>query len=419
LAMAVIGSYCALHVFNSFRVGYMNPFFDIAYFARIAQMPIFAVCFIYFIRDESMKKQVIKGVMCAALIAVTTLVISVISGTYMPTYVGENIGISGWVIDDNRCANSIILVAMSVFAIYVVSQIKNKFLSVAVPTIIFVILLANGTTACYMGLLVIFTGYVAYMVFIRLICGTKIKSILLAALVVLSVASIAVYPYTPRAEISARETEAAKNRQNELELLLAEHGYDISGMSFEEKFNNPGIKAIFEEYYYRMMGYVIPDMFEQFGMDAVLRKYNMTTNGDTLIDIRQMKITYASLIWDECDFLTKLVGFEVSRDCGITGSNDMENDWHALFYYSGYLGFALYIGFVLYFVIIVIKRLIKEFKGSLTMFNCCLLIAFLLMLGLAHFSGAVLRRPNVSIYLSLVMALIYYQTRILPVETKK
>ena len=32
-------------------------------------------------------------------------------------------------------------------------------------------------------------------------------------------------------------------------------------------------------------------------------------------------------------------------------------------------------------------------------------------LGLAQFSGAILRRPNVNIYLALVLALIAYQTR--------
>ena len=43
-----------------------------------------------------------------------------------------------------------------------------------------------------------------------------------------------------------------------------------------------------------------------------------------------------------------------------------------------------------------------------------LLLCLMLQLGLAQFSGALLRRPNVSIYLSLVLGLIYYQTVRLP-----
>ena len=40
-------------------------------------------------------------------------------------------------------------------------------------------------------------------------------------------------------------------------------------------------------------------------------------------------------------------------------------------------------------------------------------MAAVLVLGLAHFSGATLRRPNVSIWLSLILALIYYVTEVL------
>lgn len=36
-------------------------------------------------------------------------------------------------------------------------------------------------------------------------------------------------------------------------------------------------------------------------------------------------------------------------------------------------------------------------------------MVYVLQLGLAQFSGAILRRPNASIYLALVVALIFYQ----------
>ena len=39
-----------------------------------------------------------------------------------------------------------------------------------------------------------------------------------------------------------------------------------------------------------------------------------------------------------------------------------------------------------------------------------LLVCFGLLIGIAQFSGAVLRRPNVSIYLSLILGLIAFQT---------
>ena len=88
----------------------------------------------------------------------------------------------------------------------------------------------------------------------------------------------------------------------------------------------------------------------------------------------------------------------------------MENDWPALFYYYGYIGLALYAGFVLYFIALVMKRLIRDFKGSFRLLNFALFICLILQIGLAEFSGEMLRRPNVSIYMAAVLALIYYQT---------
>ena len=46
------------------------------------------------------------------------------------------------------------------------------------------------------------------------------------------------------------------------------------------------------------------------------------------------------------------------------------------------------------------------------------LLTLSLIVGLAHFSGATLRRPYVSIWLSLVLALLYYVTEVHDDEAK-
>ena len=89
--------------------------------------------------------------------------------------------------------------------------------------------------------------------------------------------------------------------------------------------------------------------------------------------------------------------------------SDLENDYAAIYYYYGYLGMGLYILFLIYFVIIVGVVLIKKWKYVFNEFNFTLFMVYVLQLGLAQFSGAILRRPNASIYLALVVALIFYQ----------
>ena len=65
---------------------------------------------------------------------------------------------------------------------------------------------------------------------------------------------------------------------------------------------------------------------------------------------------------------------------------------------------------------LIIRRLFRKFKTAFTTDNFILLITVALFIGLAQFSGSVLRRPNVSVYMSLVLGLIYYQTVVKPVN---
>ena len=70
--------------------------------------------------------------------------------------------------------------------------------------------------------------------------------------------------------------------------------------------------------------------------------------------------------------------------------------------------------FLLYYVYLILRRLAADFKGTITLENFFLLLLFFLHIGLAQFSGSVIRRPNVSIYMALIMALIAYKTTLAP-----
>ena len=407
LLMFLVGLACALHVFNGFRTGMISLAFDVSYMAKIAQAPVLAVCFCYYIKDEKMKTQAFKGIIAAAVINLITIAVAFFTGTWNSTY-GAGIGLSGWVIDDNRCANSIIFVSLSTFAVYVASVSEKKLFNIGLPALVWFMLIANGTKACYLALFALLLGYAVFMLVRRIVTGERIKKAFLITLVVLFVLAIVVYPISPRAIVDESLQNARNERQDELVLKLAELGYDAYSMSFEEKFNNPEVRAIFEDYYYRMIGYVIPDLFDRFGMERVLIHYGMSVDAEMIIDTRVMKRAYAALIWAENDGITHLFGIQPADVC-LGGSYDLENDYHALYYYTGYVGFAMYLVYIAVFAALIIRKLFRDFKGSFTMFNCCLLLCFALQLGLAHFSGSVLRRPNVSIYFAVVQALLYYQ----------
>jgi nitrate reductase gamma subunit len=89
---------------------------------------------------------------------------------------------------------------------------------------------------------------------------------------------------------------------------------------------------------------------------------------------------------------------------------DLENDWPAIFYYCGYVGFAAYVCLIAYFAFLIARRLLQDLRSAFTADNFIVLLCFVLLIGIAQYSGAVLRRPNVSIYLSLILGLIAFQT---------
>lgn len=417
ISMLVIGLFCAAHVINSFRVGMISVFLDVEYMARIAQMPVLAVCFAFLIKDETTKNQALRGIYCAAVITVCCLALSLITGTWNSTY-GGGLGISGWVIDDNRCANSIIFVTLSVFGILYAYNSDKKAVQIGIPALTALVLVANSTRACYMGLFCIFAGYIVFAIIRGKLTGERVGKAFVIALVLLSIIAAVVYPYTPRALVDSSKVAAAQKNQDEFDRKIRALGYDLTQMSDEEKLNTPEVFDAFEEYYQSLIGYVIPDMFERFGAERVLIKYGFETNANKLIDVRRMKTSFAALIWDDSDALTKIFGFEVGRQF-LNGPYDMENDWPALFYYTGYIGFGLYAAFILYFIYLIVRRLLADFKGTFTAENIALGICLVLQLALAQFSGALIRRPNVSIYLAVVLGLIYYKTVTLPTGERR
>lgn len=408
LPFAVMGIYCLLHFLNCGRVGYIDPYFDVSYLAKVIQMPVIAICLVYYLKDVQTRDQAVRGILLAALITGLALAVACLTGTENVTY-GEGLGVSGWVIDSNRCANSIILVTLSVFAILPAVYSEKKILNVLLPVIVAAVFITNGTKACYFSIYAIFGGYAFYVVLNRIVNKKTVKAAFLITLVVLMITSVIIYPYTPRYKVTAMQQAAASKDQGELERKISELGYDPNALSREEKLTIPEVRAVIEDFYYRAIIGVIPDMIDRFGMDRILDKYDVTLDCADIISTRLMKLNYASLIWDECDTLTHVLGFEVT-EMGTDGLRDVENDWPALFYYYGYLGIALYAAFILYFIYLIIRKLISNFKDNLTALNFSLALALGLQLALAQFSGALVRRPNVSIYLSVILALIYYQT---------
>ena len=407
LFLTIMGIFCFAHIVNCWRLGYISWFYDIHYLANVVQMPLFTVCFLLIIRDKELKEYALCGVWIASLLSLCFLVTARLTNTGNVTY-GEGLGYSGWVIDDNRNANSTNLVIYACFSMYYALKSGKRWLVYLIPAVIDIVFLLNGTKGCYFSIFVIFIANALWLLLINKNLKSELNRRAVILLLALSIFSAVIYPWTPRYKVTESQAKTAVGHQGEIEATLLEKGIDITDMSLQERFDNPEVKAVFEYYYWIYLG-VKPDIIDRFGMDRVLMQYKMSTNVGKLIDARIMERNYADMVFQDSDLFTKFVGFEAS-EIGFDGVYDLENDWHAIFYYYGYAGFTLYIAFMLYFLLRVLRTLRTQRYHSFTLENFSFILTLILIIGLAHFSGAVLRRPNVSIWLSLVLALIYFAT---------
>ena len=411
LLMAVIGIYCLLHIISCFIHGYMNLLSDVSYLLRVIQMPILAVSFCYLFDDDSCIRQIVKGFVVNYIIIICSIVFAFITKTGEYTYRDYKIGYTGWFANAN--SQSIILISMAPFIIYYALKKKNRFCFIVAMLTVPLVLLSNGTTAGYLSIFVIFGGIIIFNVVELLLKknqGKKIQSIIIMSSLFVIIFSAIVYPLTPKYAMDTYDS--VKREEENVELSKnREKIMNDSNATLEEILADPVAKQKLIDTYKNLLN---PKLVNKFGVERVLEEYGWWPDSYTLADVRMQKRINAKLIWEDSSTLTKFFGIEFTE----MEDYDLENDYPALYYYYGYVGFGLYILFLVYFVVLIVKTLIQYFKNAFSLFNFILAITYILQLGLAQFSGAILRRPNASIYMSLIIGLIYYQCKKIERQSK-
>ncbi len=412
LCLCAVGLVCALHLANVIRIGAENLRYEISYTAKTAHMPILAISFVFSIRNTQTRNQAYWGLFFAAAVMGLELGLSILTGTANVTY-GNGLGVSGWVIDDLRTANSTILVVLAAFTVFCAVKSDKMIVNILVPALTALCLILNGTMTCYLSIFLIFIGFSAFLPLEKKIRGCKVNKTAVAVLLLVSLLSAAAYPLTPKYRIRQQQTDFMDKTQTEFEQSLVSESIDAKSLTREQILHDPEIHTLYEDYYWKCLWILSPGMFELYDIDEIMASYDFTIDTSILLNTRNLKRAFVSLMWDHSDSMTKLFGIDCSA-AWYLGGVDLENDWPAIFYYFGYFGFAAYAGFILYFVFLILRRLLRDFRSAFTADNFVVFLCFALLLGIAQYSGAVLRRPNVSFYLALVLGLIYHQTERTP-----
>lgn len=395
ISMGVIATFCALHVLNGFRVGYINLFTDVKYMLLVSHAVILCFSFMFLYEKEDILRQVKTAFLIIISINAVTYYLSYFLKSGNHTYVFSKIGWTGW--NNTTSVYSVIVSILFPFIVYFCVTAKKKWCLLFLPPLAFMYLM-NGTKAAYLTLVFTLLATALFLV-LEFIINRKDKFRLIVSclLLVLMFLSITYYNYSPRFDIDTLNNENLENKEN---ILMEEP--------------TPGVEEIEQE---TVVNLIDKQMIERFGKQKVLKAYEGNKTAQGLSNNRLRKIVYGSLVWGETDTLTKFVGFEQTNMQMGEENFDLESDIQAIYFYYGYIGAALYGGMILYFWLRLIKQLLFRFKESFNLFNFCIFMSYGLAMLAASYTGHLMRRPNSAIYLAIVLLLIYCRTE--PLFAKK
>ena len=154
-----------------------------------------------------------------------------------------------------------------------------------------------------------------------------------------------------------------------------------------------------------------PNMCQRFGTARVMSAYGYSDQVTDITATRHRKIVFCEMLLDEQPFTSRLFGMELGRMAFDGEIYDVENDFHGICFLYGWVGLAMMVAFIGYFLYLIVKCLIKDFRKYFTVEAGAFGIALCLCLVYAYFTAGVLRRPNASIYMSVLLAAVYYLTQ--------
>lgn len=401
----VVFVYTLFHMISCFYSGYMSLYEDLSNLLRIYNMPVLLFSFVMIFKNkDNYEKDVIDGIKLAFFITVISIIISWLTNTANYTY-GTNIelGIIGWFFNKN--SQSLILIILC-FITGAYSLKKKSFYVISL--IITIFLYFNATKSAYLSLLAYLLMTIFYSFFEAKNKKKTIFSFLLLLMIILSFEISPTYKnlngYIGDQKIK-NETIENSNINNKVPVTKPPNQNNEENKIVEQ--------SILDEYEALYRKYGIGTLIDNFGIEKVVDKYHYSTDSFELSNVRTRKKIAASLIYDEENFGSHLFGFEFTKINNMTNKSgkvetfDLENDFTALFYYLGYVGFALYVSFILYFIIKSLILLLNNFNYIFKIENIVWFVLILLLCVGAEYNGSLLRRPNANIYLALITSIAY------------
>lgn len=392
-AAAACVAFYALHAFACWRAGGFTlsaVLTDGSNYVRVVQFPLMVLAIASMLKaDRAAWRGAEDGCMAALSIIALVALLSRLTGTDPTTYHDKQIGVLGWFYFAN--SQSSILSALAPIAICAALR-RGKWFTILVPAMATTLLFLLGTRLAYAAAI---ATAIAILISLRL-CG-KQTTLRRVVLLVCAVACAAGYFVSPMRRNLDEVADNAYRKQRRIDSLVA------TGRELYPDDEVAALSLAYEDF--------LPGLMHRYGAERVISYYDYSTSATELCDVRQSKRTYCEMLLQDSPWTSRLFGLNYAEMYYDDEVFDVENDMHGIVYLYGWAGLALFLLLIAYMVWRIVRALLADAKYYFTMDAATCGIAFCSLLAHAYFTAGLLRRPNASIYLSLVLAAIYAMTQ--------
>ena len=392
IAAAVCAALYAGHVLACLRANApfttANLISDATNFIRFAQLPLFTIAFITFLRCcRQGFASLERGITIAFWIIAAVALLSALTGTNPYTYPDKRIGLCGWFYFANsQSAILSMLVPLALCPALRSGQIR-RWLPIAVVG--FAELFCFATRLAYMSLFVTAIGMVITLAL------TKRGSAKVCAVLLLCAAVCAAgYTVSPMHRNQQAVAANAVRKQENIDRLVAQGKAEFGDQGYAY------LTYAYDEY--------LGGTVERYGLEATAEMYGYSTKAAVITNVRTIKINYCRLMLNTEPFTSRLFGLSYDEMTYHGYCYDVENDIHGIAYLYGWAGLACLLTFLGYFLVIVVCALIRNARRYFTVEAGACGVALCTALAHIYNTAGVLRRPNASFYLGLLLASIWY-----------
>ncbi len=423
IAAAVMAAVYAGHVVACVQAGFASPVEDLTNYIRVVQMPLLVIAFITFMKKNDNAFDYIQlGASVALLFMFAVEIISTITGTDPHTY-ADGAGIIGWFYNTNSQSSNLCVLA-PILLIWQFNWKKRRPVLLAISAIMCCLsMFLFATRLAYLGLMAVTVGLGVMIIVLK-----RKQWKYGAALLALAIVFAALLPVSPTMKHLNLSNQVQDDRQHMLDAELSDKRENIDNLINKLPDADPGEEnvdtgaddeteddKITEDEKKQLIEQLTPiyeryvsDFVKRFGAEKTMEMYNYTLDVRQFASTRAKKLMFAEMLMEDSPASARWFGVEISRFTFDGVIYDVENDFHGIYFLYGGVGFAAYMLFLAYFAVIIVKALIKNFKKYFTLEAVAYGISLIVCLVHCYNTAGVLRRPNSSVYLSVVLAVIYY-----------